>query len=925
MKYYILILIAAITGVTSAQQKNDSIVKIKIDKKVVLPFGELEEDRLIGAVDAITADDISHTSDYNVESTLAGQVPGLIVTEGFGSPGIDRTSLKVRGQSRGGQQDFPLIVVDGIANRSLSSLSVDEIESISVLKDITAKMLYGSKAANGVLIVTTKRGYNGKKKVNLFTETGFKTPTALPEYLGSADYARLYNQARTNDGLDPIYTSEDINNYANNPSILYPNVDFHDQLLKRNAEFLRFNAQLVGGDNETQYFLNVGYIREKGLEKLKTQTYDRINVRSNLNYKVNNTLSMFLDIAGRMDIWERANIDNETFFSALSSHRPNDYALWVGAVGDNDNLGWSPRVNTNLVGELTRSGYINTKNYYAQTNLGGNLDLNNIIKGLTASAYVTFDVFNSVLLGKQLSYSRVNPIDGIRDGVDQLTGDESRAGDDVTNNLGLVGKINYARAWGNHDLHIDLSALQQTLTNKSTLDGRSTEQDDKNMNVGLRTNYVYNNRYIIEGAFSYMGSDKFTDENRWELFASGGLGWIISNESFLKNSKSINFLKLKGSFGEMGYDGGSVFDYLLDRDFYISSGGFRTGPRNNSADFGWRASQIGNPNLTYEKSREFNVGLEATLFNKKVDLEVNYFDQLRYDMPITLDNSLPDYLGALKPVGNFNEVSNKGIDVFIGYKNNIGELKYSLGGNLIYSKAVNEVYDELNQYAHLNRTGKATDVIFGYVDNGLYQNDADIASHGVTSSYGNIIPGDIKYENFINDNGDNIIDQFDVQAIGNSYPRINYSLNLQLQYKNFELFVIGQGTSGFDRMLNNSYYWNLGENKYSVQALNAAVPGNISGASLPRLTSLNQGHSYRNSTYWMVDGDYFKIRTAELSYTLPKEASEKIGSENLKLFVRANDILTFSKIKDLDPENLNAGISDYPMYKTVSLGAKITF
>ncbi len=930
MKYYILLFLTAIASAVSAQQENDTI-KIQTDNnKVSLPFAKISKDKLVGAVDVIKGEDLLHSSDYNVESILAGQASGLIIFEGSGSPGLDNTWMKIRGLSRGGNSDEPLVVIDGIANRSLSSIAIDEVESIQILKDVTAKMLYGSKAANGVIMLTTKRGYNGKRQVSFFTEYGVKTPTRLPQYVNSAQYARLYNQARANDGLDPIYTPEAISNYENNPSVLNPDVDFYDELLKKSTSFRRFNAQLIGGDEKTKFFLNLGYVGENGLENLgKNQKFNRLNVRGNLDYDVNNTVSMFLDIAGRMDIWDRADISNEDFFKALSSHRPNDYPLWAGEIGDTDNLGFSPRVDTNLVGELARSGYVNTKNYYAQTNLGINFNLEKLTKGLSFGGYITFDVFNNIAIGKSLDYSRIrfdNPDDLAqitRIGTDVLDDNESRKGDNTTQNLGLVANIDYQRSWNNHDLQVNLVSVNQTLTRKSTLDGPTTQQDDKNINFGARVNYTFKNKYTIESSASYMGSDKFTKENRWGLFGAGGFAWIISNEDFLKHSKTFNYLKLKGSFGIMGYD--RSFDYLLYRDFYIANGNLRTGPQNSTQEFGWRAGQIGNPNLTFEKSKEYNIGIEASLFNNKVDLEVNYFNELRYDIPVVLNNALPDYTGDLKPIGNFNEVSNTGVDLSLRFTDNIGEFKYAVGTNLIYSKAVNDVFDEINQYQHLNKTGQATDAIWGWQADGLYQNDSDIATHGVTSTYGAIIPGDVKLIDITNDRGDNIIDQFDNKVIGNSFPRLNYALNLNLEYKGIELYVLGQGTSGSDKLLNNSYYWNVGENKYSVHALGSAVPGSIANASSPRLTSLSQSHSYRNSTYWLTSGDFFKLRTAELSYSFSKDICEKFAANKLKLFVRGNDLFTISKIKNLDPESLSSGITNYPTFTTISLGLKLTY
>lgn len=403
MKYYILLLFTAIVSITSAQKVSDTI---KDSNKVILPFGEVSKNKHVGAVDVIKGEDLLHSSDYNVESVLNGLAPGLIVFEGNGAPGFDTTYMKIRGQSRGGASDHPLIVIDGIANRSLSSIALDEIESIQILKDITAKMLYGSKAANGVIMVSTKRGYDGKHKLTFFHEYGIKTAASLPSYLNSAEYASLYNQALINDGKDPFYSDEQINNYRNNPSVLNPDVDFYDEFLKKSASFQRFNAQLIGGSDKTKFFLNLGYVGENGLENLgKNQKFNRLNVRGNLDFKVNEVTSMFLDIAGRMDIWDRANISNENFFKSLSTHRPNDYPLWFGEVGDTDNLGFSPRLGTNLVGELARSGYVNTKNYYAQTNIGFNFDLDKYAKGLKAGAYLTFDMYNNINIGKTSNIS----------------------------------------------------------------------------------------------------------------------------------------------------------------------------------------------------------------------------------------------------------------------------------------------------------------------------------------------------------------------------------------------------------------------------------------------------------------------------------------------------------------------------------------
>lgn len=927
-KSIIIALLLLITFSSHVSGQNDTVSNAA-SKKTQLPYTLIAKDRVVGAIDVISGDKLSHSTEFNANAALAGLASGLYVFKSSGEPGSSGASFKVRGRSRGGVSDGPMVVIDGIPNRNLSDLSIESIESITVLKDITAKMMYGSAATNGVLMVTTKRGMNMKKKMSVSVESGIKTPVALPKFIGAADYATLYNQARLNDGLDvaggpSFYTPAVIEHYKNKTSPRkYPDEDYYGTFLKDQSDFKRINTTLVGGDNMIKYYVNVEYINEGGLEAVgKQNQFNLLNLTSKLDYKLNKIISMNLDIAARMALRSRSNPTSSSMFTSMSSTRPNDYPFFVGLRGNTDSLGRSARAGqTNLYGDLARGGYVNSETYRVQNNFGMKFDFNSYIKGLTAAVNLGFDAYNAIEIGKTLNYSSYSIIREdslVKVGSDDIKGSEAKISDDFFRNVALNAKLNYARDFGKHSILTNLVFATRSLSLKSIEDATGTVQDDKNVNLGLQVNYAFDNRYVIEATSSLMGSDRFTRGNRYALFGGAGAGWIISNESFLKGSSVVNYLKLKGSYGVMGYD--NEIGYYLSNDQYGSIIQQYFGINNGAVgttSYGYTLKQLGNPNMTLEKSRESNFGVEARLFKNALTVEANYFEQYRYDIPTVLSNKIPGYVTNLSPTANYNAISNKGVDVSIDFSKQIGkDFSFSVGGNFMYTKSINEIYDEFNIYSQMNKTGKPTDAIFGWVYEGVYANQAEIDASGLTSQYGIIRPGDHKLANIVNDLGDNVIDNYDQTQIGHAFPTINYGVNLNLKYKGFEVYLVGQGIAEVDKMLNNSYYWNLGEGKYSTQVLRA---------DYPRLTTSSTSHSLRNTSFWMTDGSYFKLRTAEFSYMLPVSLLKKISISQAKLFISGTDLLSFSTIKELDPEDSYAGLTKYPMMKTVSLGLKVSF
>jgi len=925
MKHKIAFIIVALacTNIAFAQNKNTKSVDEKI---ITTPYGDQTSLRMVGDVEVITQSELLHTNNYYLRDALIGKVAGLLISKSSQNPENHSGSMTIRGNSRG-LDNGPLIIIDGIANRSLTNVTVEEVEKVLVLKDATAKMLYGSKAANGVIVVMTKRGHQGETHITASGEYGVKTPMNLPDYLGSYDYARLYNQARLNDGLSPAYSEEQIQGYKEGKNLtLYPNVDFYDYFLKKNTSFYRGSIQIDGGQKKTNYFLNLGYIGENGLESVgRDRKFNRLNFRSNLDYQLNDVISVNLDISGVFDITDSANMTSEEFYKALSTHKPNDYPLFVTQDGrvDLDSLGWGTKQSTNLYGELTRKGYEKDYNFNTQTNLGLKINLNKFIKGLKAEAYVSFDVNNTLSKGKQLSYSRLRPDDMTRVGVDNVKGSESKYSDGFYRNVGIVGKLEYNRIFKQHAITAGLFANRTTYSPKTTLEGPYTLQDDKSLNYGISINYAYNDKYVAQFTSSLMGSDKFIKDNRWGLFTSGGAAWIISKENFMRNYTFINYLKLKASYGLMGYD--ESFDYLLYEDQYTGNGSFKSGPHNSNIEWGYKLSQLGNPNLTFEKSRELNIALSGKMFNNHFNFDVAYFREHRFNIPVTLNNIIPDYVGGPKPVGNYNAVNNNGFEVTLGYENNDHEFKYAANANLTYSKAMWDQFDELVEYASQKKTGRVTDAIMGLRSDGLFKNQAEIDACGYTSSFGTIIPGDIKYINIVNDKKDNVIDKYDMVQLGHSSPRFYYSLNINMSYKAFSLYLLGQGVADCQKMMVSSYLTPSGDSKYSKFVLNAADPANVGNASYPRLTSLASSNSYQGSDFWLKNAGYFKLRTIELKYRLPKKIAHKIYTKGASVYLRGDDLFTISGIDDVNIEDINSSITNGPIYTTVSLGLKLTF
>ena len=898
-----------------------------VKDEVELPFRKTIAREIVGATSTIDEDAISSSNQMNVLNILSGKAPGLNVSQVPTEPGRSATVLNIRGLSRSATDNAPLIIIDGI-ERPLEDLTPEEIESITVLKDATSKILYGPKAVNGVLLVKTKRGIKYKRDRQFNIEFGAQTPVRMPEYLNSADYATMYNQARINDGLSPYYTQTDIDGYrmGTNP-VLYPDVDFHKLCLNDHMSYRKAIAQFRGGNESAQYYVNATYAGYGGYEAVgKNNTSNKFNLRVNLDYKVNDWLKAFVDIAGQMEFYTTNYMSADKLFSRLSSHRPNAYPIKFSDPGnpgteiygamENANLSSS---RENIYAEMALGGSKENTVRKGQTNIGFDLSLDRYVKGLSAKAYVTFDVYNYLVVGKNENFSSYRPIfnENSLIGKELLTvekkvSDKSRIADQMYRNYGYFGQLSYDRTFqAKHQLKSDLVIFQ------SRRENLGSSQDDVNRTFALRTNYVYNKKWIAELDMAVMGSSRFTKGNRYGYFPTVGVAWIASEEKFLKDKEWLDFLKIKASTGLLGTD--NYFDFFLFESRWTTSQSTHFGPKLEEDVNTSTLVHVGNPDLTWEKSFEINIGAEASFLNC-LTADFNYFNNYRYDI-LTPTTSFSSINGGELMYRNYGSVRNQGVELALEYSGNIGKLHYSIGGNTIWSKAVYEKTDDMEGLSsNRKKEGKPVDTRFGLIAEGLFKSGDEIAAHPV-QDFGPVQIGDVKYANI---NNDHHINENDMLPIGNEYPRFQFGLNINLAYKGFELSLSGSGMAQYDIYLNNSYYWMREDQKYSTFVKNYFNPSTGEG-KFPRLTTQQNQNNYRSSSLWMRSGNFFKLRDAMLSYSLPQNITNKMTLKQVKLFVRGSNLFTISSIKDLDPEYIDAGVTGYPFFRSFTGGINVVF
>lgn len=907
-------------------QGKDTLSEESVPEMVNIAYQKMPAWMVTGAVSSVSGTSLQQSFFPDFPSKLAGKIAGLTVSPSNLEPGYEEISLYCRGVNTfgvGGRE--MLILVDGVES-NIIDLVPEEIASVALLKDASATAMYGSRGANGVLLVTTKRGKETPLKITFSTQQGFQQATRLPDFLGSYDYARLYNEALVNDGKSEQYSSADLSAYQSGSNkFLHPDVDWYDEVLRNAAPMSNYNLNFSGGSSTVRYFVMMNYLQNNSV-LLKTGDesefsvngkYSRYNFRSNVDIELSKNLSAQITVGGTVvDKSNPSGSNMSELFNTMSVIPPNAFPVYNpnGSISRNS-------LYSNPLGDLLNTGFYTSNGRTLQTILGLTEKLDMITEGLGISARVSFNSYFLSQSNKSRTYESFAISD---DGTGNIVYDKyglntslagSEEASDQYRNMTIQSFLTYDRSVGNHDIRglIVLNADDYTVSGDT--------YPVKHRNVSGRLTYANSEKYIAEMSLSYMGSENFAKDNRFGFFPAASLGWIVSNESFLENSSLINFLKVRASYGMVGNDkiGGSSFMF---EQYYPYTAPYYFGTE-NAEYLAIIQGSPANTMVTWEKEKSFNFGFEATLADH-LNVSIDLFNRNRYDILVQPNETDPDFMGYVKPYLNQGETNNKGLEVSIAYQNDQSkDLQFFVEASLWYFQ--NEVVynsEALQLYDYLYQTGQPIDQPFGLVADGFFANDADINNPNTPQQiWASVQPGDVKY---VDQNGDMIIDQRDLYPVGNTeLPNLTAGINLGLKYKGFDfsafIQAVSQRTITFDGYLFHAFQNN---GKAGSIAMDRWTPATASSASYPRLSSMNNENNYRYSSLWQRNGSFIKLRSIELGYMLPANISNAVLVENARVFLNGTNLLSLDHMEGYRDPEIGLG---YPAMRSFSLGVRIQF
>jgi TonB-linked SusC/RagA family outer membrane protein len=935
------------------------------DDLVPLPFIGFRKRELTSSPSVLHSEQLDKYPSTDLRNAFTGLATGVEVRELNGQPGMSAEettgrfgfSSKLNVSARGNNMIY--IIDDVPTDITEMPLDPNEVESVTFIKDIAAKAMFGPSAANGVVFIKTKRGKKNERILNANVEVGSSVIDRMPEYVLGADYAKLNNLARTNDGLLPRYTDTDIAAYAKNDPYDYyrPSVDFKSLMLKNSMSFTRINLNSSGGNDRVQYFAYLGYSGEGDITKIgATSDYNRLNARSNIDIKINDFVKVQFDFFGGLTYRRSANygynvnytnqdagtntvlsgLEVNSLLNDITDIPPIAFPVYAAPFdptsGNPPYYGVTSTWKQNPIGNLTDNGYYNESGRTGTANTALEFDMKSILDGLKSKTFLGFNAYNQIRVGKAEDYyAYIATPAKTTAGKDTIllskAHDGTQMSDQVLLNdyyfqrMSFYQTFSYAKKFGVHDIQTALSYFANKIARNET------EEPQRTQNLTLTGKYSFNDKYIVNAVLNYGGTSAFDKGNRFAMFPSLGGAWVISEENFMKDIKFINYLKLRAEGGILGYE--SFMAPFAYRDRWTGNAtGTLFGPATTNQWFGnttetsvYRTSsnRTGNPAITWEKRKEFSTGIDAMLLNEKLSVELTYYNNLRDGIITQVASRTPAVAGVsgALPRFNFNKVRYSGIEFGLQYSDKVQKFTYSLGANGAWQQSKYEKFDEpayRNEYQM--RTGKSTGTYYGLTYIGKYANDAETLN--IPSLYDQTLhAGDLKYKDM---NNDGFIDDTDMSPIGNTVPKLFYALNLKLNYKGFELYALGTGRAFFDIARTGQYFWSgWGDNNYS-----AFVRDNIGGA-YPRLTYNKVNNNFVASSFWLTKGDFFKIQNVEFSYTLPANSLSMMGVRGARFFVRGANLLTITKVKDIDPESASSGIDSYPLFTTFSGGVKLTF
>lgn len=884
------------------------------------------------AVSTIKGQKLEKSFTQNVLNTLYGEIPGLTVVSNGGDPGSDSPTINARGFNTLETTDRSvLVLVDGFES-NLENLSVQEIESVTLIKDAAAAV-YGMRAANGVLLVKTKRGSVKPLEVNFSAQAGFNTPITMPKFLDSYNYALLYDEARRNDGLAPVYEGTPaLDAYKNGTDpYLYPNVNWYDEVLKNVSAMQNYNLNFSGGNKVARYFALVNVSDNNGFFKgtdsrhqiNSNSKYTRYNVRANVDINIIDNLSATaLMSANIIDQYAPAG-GAWNMYNNLALIPSNSFPVYNpdGSYGGNATF-------SNPVGNLLETGFNSYNARNLQSILKLKYDFRGVMKGLSLSAGMSF---NSYFVGNS-NHSRKYPYYMISyaDGqyvYNQYSEETSMTVDDSQSTqwrtMNYLFSANYLREFKNrHRVTADLEFFSDEIYKEKNTSLKDYQFPYRYLGLRGGASYSYDKKYVTEFMFSWQGSDLYPSSGRFGFFPAGTLGWILSNEDFLKDNDVLSYLKLRATYGLVGNAsivGAKRYAYLQD---YRYSASYYKGKTQTSVS-GIMEDEVADVNRTWEKEKRLNIGADFTFANK-INMSFDWFLHKRSDILVPATAAIPGVLGMTFSSLNLGRTTNTGFELALSYNDKIGsDFEHKLTFKSWYAKnRIDYQAEEIRQYPNLVRTGLAIGQPFGLKAIGLFKDEADIAS-SPEHTFSDVRPGDIKYEDV---NGDDKIDNQDVCAIGKtSTPTFTGSLTYGFKWKNLDFETMFYGVAGRSIYLSGNTYWSF-MNQYGApeSALGRWTEETKETAEYPRLSTMANQNNTQYSSFWQRNGSFLKLKYVEVGYTFPFNLSKSDKNLFLRLYVNGTNLLSIHGLHGLanaDPE----GVSGVPSVRTVSGGVKLTF
>lgn len=900
------------------------------EEKVPVAYGIRTKTGITHAISVVGASILEKTPVPNLSNAVAGRATGLTTVKNSGDePGYDNSLLYVRGIGTFNNFRSPLVLVDNV-ERDFTMLDPLEIESFSVLKDAAATVFYGIRGANGAINVRTKRGFIGRPEIIFIAQTGFQTPSRLPEYLGSEEYLTLYNKALENDDLpipaddryDPVMYDGTQNPYT------YPDIDWYGEFLKKFAPQQQYKLSLRGGTSTIRYFMFMGATMQDGLYEYTdvnpqystNPRFTRYNLRSNIDVDVTKSLLVSVDLATRVENRHVPNSSASSIFSTLSQLPPNAMPV----MNRDSSIAGTSVYRNNPLGMISKTGYRDNYKRTLLANVEATQKLDFIVEGLSLSGMIGLDGNNNYNLGRSQTYAvyqefvTQDTTEYIQYGENSdISINTESFGGDFSYMITSIGGLSYTGEIGSNVLAADLKYMQS----KYTLAGNNIAYANQGM-FG-RATYGIKSTYFVEFGFAYNGSEDFGAGNRFGFFPALSGAWILSNEDFLKQDDRFLFLKMRGSLGITGNGKLGVERFPYEEKFY-GGGGYIFGSGYGTSD-GAYEGRLSNPDIGWEESLNINIGVDMEMKNN-LDITFDLFSHYRYNIITTGENTIPSIVGQSLPYENNGTVLNSGFEAMTRYKNTSGSWHYSIQGNLSF--AINRVLnmDEAEGLPdYQRREGKSASALWGLEAVGFFRDEADIASSPL-HTLETVQPGDVKYKD---QNNDNIIDYQDEIVIGNSIPQLNLGILGTAAYRNFDFNVVVTGAFGRTVMLTNNSIWILqNNNKATAIAYEAWEAGvNEGEATYPRLTTITNNNNYNNSTLWAKSAAYLKLANLEVGYSLPGTMMSGLGLSGLRIFLNTHNLASLDGMMkyNLDPVVPDAGVTGYPVMRVFNAGVNLKF